>query len=147
MQQSYLTSRPRPIMPVGDPQHYQTYSIRRGSDVTVVAACQDVDCANWRNGWDVILDESTMKGRQLAGIARRSGRTFTETKNAAEMTVFRFDSRQRCFENHLTHPDIFTRTHGDFRQTFGSFRHTNARDWTEDFAENQQRLAEAQQKG
>lgn len=137
------------IQPQGEVQHYQTYSIRAGSDAMVISACKDVGCKNWLYGWDVILDESTTEGKQLAIIARKSGRTFKEVKAPSGVTVFQFDSHQRCFEEHRTRPDIFTRRHGDWRgnPSGNVYRHTNARDWVEDFAENQQRLHDAQTKG
>lgn len=146
---SYLTSRPRPIMPVGEVQYYQTYGIRAGQDTAVVAACKDVGCQNWLHGWEIALDESDTNQAFLAKVARNSGRTFRETRAGDGKTVFRFEPFQRCFEEHRTRPDIFTRRHGDWRGNPSGqvFTHTRPQDWVEDFAENQQRLNEAKQKG
>ena len=138
------------IQPQGEVHRYQTYSITAGSDVTVVAACKDVGCPHWAHGWETTVDERTSLGQaQAAYIRTRSGRTQTERKTAEGLTVFRFEAFQRCFQEHRTRPDVFTRRHGDWRgnPSGQSYQHTHAMDWVEDFAENQQRLNDAIQKG
>ncbi len=138
------------LAPQGEVQHYQTYSIKASQDTAVVAACKDVGCPNWQHGWETTVNElSTLGATQAQYIRTRSGRTFTETKAGDGHTVFRFEAFQRCFSDHSTKADVFTRRHGDWRgNPSGSvYRHTSAKDWTEDFAENQQRLVEAKQKG
>lgn len=138
------------ISPAGDVEHYQTYSISAGSDVSVIAACKDVGCPHWNHGWETTVNELSGLGQaQAAYIRTRSGRAFTERKTAEGLTVFRFEAFQRCFQEHRTRPDVFTRRHGDWRgnPSGNVYRHTNASDWAEDFAENQQRLADIQQKG
>lgn len=138
------------IQPQGEVQHYQTYGISAGQDVAVVAACKDVGCQHWFHGWETVVDEASDLGKAQAHYIRtRSGRTFTEAWTGEGATVFRFEAFQRCFQDHNTVQDVFTRRHGDFRgnPSGQSYRHTSAKDWTEDFAENQMRLAEAKQKG
>ncbi len=53
-----------------------------------------------------MIDESTDLGReQAAYIRQRSGRSFREMRTAVgpdALTVFRFDSGQRCFADHIT---------------------------------------------
>jgi hypothetical protein len=76
-------------------------------DRTVVAACEQVRCENWRYGWDVLLDERTPEGRDAAQWIRSgaSRRDFTEMGTAdGGMAVFRFAPHQRCFAEHRTRP-------------------------------------------
>lgn len=83
------------------------YRVQMPRDVTVKAACEDVDCENWRYGWDSLIDESTSLGQAQAEYIRgKSGRTFIEMRTAPPdcLTVFRFERHQRCFEEHRTRP-------------------------------------------
>ncbi|MFI1472033.1 hypothetical protein [Streptomyces wuyuanensis] len=136
-----------PLHPV---QAYQTYSITQPRDTLVRAACEQVGCAAWLNGWESVIDESTPLGRdQAAYIRTKAGRTFHEVKNGAGLTVFRFDSRQRCFAEHKTRPELYAVRDGDWRgnPSGRTRKHTRAIDWVEDFGEHQQRIADQQQKG
>jgi hypothetical protein len=136
-----------PNLPVGA---YQTYSIRQPADTTVVAACEHVGCTAWARGWESAVDESTELGRQQAAyIRQRSGRTFREQRTAAGLTVFRFDSGQRCFAEHRTRPQLFAVRDGDWRgNPTGRVRqHQRPEDWTEDFGEHQQAIADQRERG
>lgn len=137
------------IQPVGQPEHYQTFSITSPPDRAVRAACEQVGCEQWRLGWQSVVDESTVLGRsQAAYIRQRSGRTFREQKTGAGLTVFSFDSGQRCFAEHRTRPEIYLVRGGDWRKQTGPARtHQRAADWREDFGEHQLRIAEQQQRG
>jgi hypothetical protein len=58
------------------------------------------------------------------------------------LTVFRFDPRQRCFEEHRTRPArLLVRDGGQVRE------HVSFSDIAEDYTEHVGRLAELQQKG
>lgn len=137
------------IAPVGEPEHYQTYSITSPPDRTVRAACEQVGCEQWRLGWQSVIDESTPLGRsQAAYIRQQSGRTFREQKTAAGLTVFRFESGQRCFAEHQTRPEIYLVRGGDWRKQTGPARtHQRAQDWQEDFGEHQLRLVAQRERG
>lgn len=132
-------------------QAYQTYTIRSPHDRLVKTACEQVDCEAWRYGWESCIDESTELGRaQAAYIRRQSGRTFRELPRAGSgaVTVFRFDSGQRCFGDHHTRPESYAVLGGDWRQYRGVIRrHTTPRDWVEDFGEHQQAIADQREKG
>lgn len=131
------------------PGAYQTYSITQRPDVLLRAACEQVGCAAWANGWESHIDESTPLGQQQAAyIRQRSGRTFRETRTGPGITVFRFEAHQRCFAEHQTRPQLYAVRGGDHREVAGPTRtHTRPADWVEDFGEHQQALAEQQQKG
>ncbi|WP_377271927.1 hypothetical protein [Peterkaempfera sp. SMS 1(5)a] len=136
-----------PAMPV---EAYQTYSIRQPRDTTIVAACEQVGCEAWQRGWQSVIDERTDLGqRQAAYIRAQSGRTFCERRTGSGLTVFEFDSGQRCFQEHRTRPQLFAVRDGDWRgnPTGRHRQHTRAQDWVEDFGEHQQLIADQQQKG
>jgi hypothetical protein len=129
---------------------YQTYSITVPPDVLVKAACEQVGCEAWRNGWESVINEATDLGKAQADYIRtRAGRTFREQRTAGGFTVFRFDSGQRCFAEHKTRPELYAVRDGDWRgnPTGRARRHTRAADWVEDFGEHQQRIADQTEKG
>lgn len=132
-------------------QAYQTYSIRRQPDVLVRAACQQVGCGAWLNGWESTIDETTVQGQaQAAYIRTQSGRTFRELRAAGGvLTVFRFEPGQRCFAEHKTNPESYAVRDGDWRgNPTGRVRqHSRAADWVEDFGGHQLVLVDQQQKG
>lgn len=142
-----LDTRPEPALPA---HAMLTYAIRSPSDRRVRAACSQVGCEYWRDGWDSIVDERTANGQiQAAAIRTRSGRTFRELRTGAGLTVFRFEPGQRCFRDHYTIPEIYLRRAGDHRgnPTGERYRHTSSAAWVEDFAEHQARLATEAQRG
>lgn len=130
---------------------FQTYTISSPHDRLVKTACEQVACEAWRHGWDTAIDESTEFGqRQAAYIRTQSGRTFRELPRAGavSLTVFRFDSGQRCFADHQTRPESYGVLGGDWRQYTGTIRrHTRAADWVEDFGEHQKNIADQQERG
>lgn len=138
------------MTPVGAPGDYITYAIRAGRDTAVVAACKDVGCQNWLHGWNTLINEATDLGKaQAAYIRQQSGRTFTEQRTDAGLTVFRFEAFQRCFAEHKTRPDRFLVRDGDWRgnPTQRVMQHKRAIDWIEDFQEHEGSLADQRQKG
>jgi hypothetical protein len=134
-------NRIAPQLPVGAMKTYQAIA---PPDQTVIEACASVGCAAWRQGWDTVVDEDTDLGkRQAAYIRQNSGRTFKELRSETGLTVFRFESGQRCFANHETRPARFLVRGGDHRSNLGVIReHVGADDWVEDFALHQDHLAE-----
>lgn len=64
-------------------------------------ACHQARCSAFFVGWRTIVDEATSLGQlQAAYIRNRSGRRFSEHKDARGLTVFEFPSGQRCFDQH-----------------------------------------------
>jgi hypothetical protein len=142
--------RTEPLLPASA---MTTYRIVSPHDKDRVAACHEVGCDAWRNGWDSILDLANPAHAKAAAYIRSgaSGRTYREigTGSGEGIVVFRFASGQRCFEEHHTRPEVFLRRGGDHRGNPRQelCRHANAGEWVEDFAEHQQRLAEAVERG
>lgn len=129
---------------------YKTYAILQPSDQSVRAACEDVDCAAWKHGWESTFDESTDLGKAQASYVRwQSRRTFKESRTDAGLTVFRFEPGQRCFAEHRTAPQIFAVRDGDWRGNPTGRRrtHETPADWVEDCGEHLQRIADDQQHG
>jgi hypothetical protein len=133
----------------GTPEDYQSYRIHSPQDVEVVAACEQVGCPHWANGWESHIDEATQLGMaQAAYIRQRSGRTFTEARTAEGVTVFRFEPHQRCFAEHHTRPELYLVRSGVGHVSGGLIRHhQRAVDWVEDCAEHQDHLKTLIDKG
>lgn len=138
--------RPDPALQVGA---YQTYAWAAPRDTRIKSVCEEVGCLAWLHGWETVINEATELGaRQAACIRHQSGRTFRESRTAEGLTVFRFEAYQRCFANHETRPAVWWVRGGDWRQDRGLIRrHVSGRDWVEDFAEHQDRIAQQIEKG
>jgi len=138
------------IPPQGPAAAYQTYLIRQPRDTSVIQACHEVGCQAWRNGWETVVDERTDLGAsQAAYIRTGSRRTFREQRTEGGLTVFRFESGQRCFTEHRTKPQIFAVRGGDWRGNPSGDRrvHQSPDDWVEDFGEHQIAVAEQTERG
>jgi len=135
-----------PRMPV---EAYQTFSVKTQTDRRIKTVCERVGCAAWRQGWESVIDESTQLGQQQAAFIRQqSGRTFREQRTAAGLTVFRFDSGQRCFAEHQTRPELYLVRGGDYRATVGQVRvHKRPEDWVEHVQQHMGLLLDERDKG
>jgi hypothetical protein len=120
------------------------YVLRMPKDTTVVAACEQVRCDNWRFGWDTILDERTVPGRDAAAWIRsgRSGRSYRELAGGGEVTVFRFSPHQRCFGEHRTRPARWL-----VREGRALTEHADMHDWIGDLEDHAVRLEEQARRG
>lgn len=116
----------------------QTYQIHQLPDRAVRSACEDVDCKFWRLGWEMRVDERTPLGAARASYIRwESGRTFKERRDVDGVTVFRFESGQRCFAEHFTHPELYLVRGGDATRMRELIRrHTDPADLVEDMNEH-----------
>jgi hypothetical protein len=76
----------------------RTYGWRRIPGEGVQASCRDVDCPQWRYGWQSVLDESTPHGRMLAARVRALPASWdrTETTDPTGLTIFVFGPGQTC---------------------------------------------------
>jgi hypothetical protein len=138
------------LQPAGPASAYQTFSIQSRPDQAVRTVCEQVACEAWRQGWESLIDESTDLGKdQAAYIRMQSGRTFREQRTAAGLTVFRFESGQRCFADHKTRPELYLVRDGDHRgNPTGRVRqHTRAQDWVEHVQQDLERFNEDRRRG
>lgn len=121
----------------------RVYRLQAPPDTLLRAACEDAGCLAWRHGWETAVDESTPLGTfQASYIRRESGRTFTEHRSGT-LTVFRFASRQRCFAEHRTRPQVFTVHEGGHLAR----RHSGPADWLEDCGEHLGRVVTVRERG
>lgn len=133
---------------------YKTYAI--ASPVTThtkPARCDQVDCANYKLGWQTILDTSKADHARTANWIRlQSGKHFTVTQNGTLVT-FTFKPGQYCFTPHrvsLQRPEFFYVAGGDWRGDplgVGIRQHQDAGDWVDDFANHQDKLSTLVQRG
>lgn len=138
------------LSPQGPVQAYQTFSVRPRSDQTIRTVCEQVNCQQWREGWESVIDESTDLGKaQATYIRTQSGRTFREMRTEAGLTVFRFESGQRCFAEHRTRPELYLVRDGDYRgNPTGQRRvHTRAADWVEHMQEEFGKFSDDRDRG
>lgn len=130
------------------PSAFKTYSVRRRRDVSIAAVCEQVNCPQWRHGWESTVDEATELGRrQAAYIRQQSRRTFREQRTASGLTVFRFEPGQRCFADHRTVPERYTVRRGGTTGAAAARIHTRPADWVEDMNEHQQHVAADRERG
>lgn len=141
------------IEPRVGPEHFTTYQLlapirthRRR------ATCSEVDCEKKRRGYRARFDVSTLAGRENAMIVERSGRRRTFVVEGP-MVTYTFPAGQDCFDVHtvpLEREPLYVVRGGDHRgnpRQVGKRVHKDGRFWVEEFAENQQRVAERVARG
>lgn len=121
----------------------RAYRVHMPQDITVVAACEDVGCDQQRFGWETVCDESDPMQASVAMVIRagQTGRTYLEmagTRDGRPVAVFRFDSGQRCFQEHRTRPGRLL-VHQRGRLVY---EHVSFADIAEDYNEHMARVAE-----
>lgn len=124
------------------------HQILAPTDRLVVAACEQVGCLKYRQGWDVLIAEQTEQGQRHAAYIRsgKHRRTYRELPKTADgMSVFRFAPHQRCFAEHRTRPELFV-VHTEPGRERGRVEPV-ARFWSESLHETQDARARARQRG
>lgn len=143
-------NRCEPKMP---PQAYKTFAILAPvSSHWRKATCAEVDCPNYLNGWRVRIEGLD---EEMLHAARASGRRFTELHVAEGETWLVYEAGQPCFRagqhrKRLDEPELYVVRDGDWRgnpRGTPARRHSRPEHWVENFAEHQQGLADAHQKG
>ena len=126
----------------------RAYRVHMPHDLTVVAACEDVGCDQWRNGWETVCDEADDMGAKVAMLIRsgQTGRDYLalpDVRDGVRVTVFRFPPHQRCFNEHRTRPGrLLVHQRGRLVR-----EHVSLGDLAEDYTEHTGRLAEQEQRG
>lgn len=139
-----------PLLPVTARKTYAIHSPL--ATHTRPATCVEVDCPNYLHGWRVHVEAV---GPELAHAAKTSGARHKVVELSAGHTYLVFEAGQICFgaARHrigVDRPQLFVVRDGDRR---GNPRgtpvrqHTRPEHWVEDFAEHQQSLADAANKG
>lgn len=146
----HIMNRVEPKMPASA---YRTFAILAPvSSHWRKATCAEVDCPDYLNGWRVRVEGLDP---QMLHAARTSGRRFRELHVTEGETWLVYEAGQSCFraEQHrrrLERPELYVVRDGDWR---GNPRGTPVRQharpehWVENFAEHQQGLADALERG
>lgn len=126
----------------------RSYRIHMPHDLYRKASCEDVGCDQWRFGWETVADETDPVQAMVAMVIRsgQSGRTFRETSDVRDgwkVAVFKFDSGQRCFQEHRTRPGQLLVYSGGR----AAREHTDLRFLAEDYMQHTGQLAEQQKRG
>lgn len=140
------------LEPAGPVGAYQTFQISAPVETHWrPATCAEVNCPQYLNGWRVRLDGLPEADRWAI---HESGRKYERREIAAGETWLVFEAGQACFaaSEHklpLGKPELFVVRGGDWRgnPTGEAYRHKRAEDWVDQFANNQDKIAEAVQRG
>ena len=124
--------------------HVKTYGLRAPNGThRRPASCEEVQCLNFVKGFTIKLDPTT-QGRLIADVRRLRAGQYVETPDQS-LIRFTFPPGTPCFGTHtvsLDRPPLYV-----VRDFAGSRRHANARDWVDDFQDNQSRLADKIKEG
>lgn len=134
---------------------YQTFQIVAPKDThTVPATCEEVECAQYARGWKMKIDlQSPLGQKQAFYIKHHSGRSYREVDNRDGLVTLEFRSGQPCFQEHrksIERDPLFRVKGGDARGNplrLPTRTHKKPEFWVEEFAENQDRIATAIEKG
>lgn len=136
-------------------ENYQTFQIAAPVQThTRKASCEEVECAQYLNGWRVKLDLSSDLGqRQAHYIKHQSGRSYKVVGQEGGLVVLEFNGNQECFQEHrvpLDRPAVYRVKGGDHRgnplRTLTRI-HKKPEFWVEEFAEHQDKIDKIRRKG
>lgn len=138
--------------PLGVASAFTTHHVQSPTDRYIIAACEQVGCIRYHQGWPLICDETTELGRVQAQIIRsgKHGRTYRELPrlNGQGPTVFRFEPYQRCFGEHRTQSELYVVTRGTPEVYLGEIRrHQRPEFFVEDYRETLDRRLTSKQRG
>lgn len=111
------------------------------------ATCAEVDCPHYLDGWVTRVPTDSADER----LVRASGRKPLHVHRDGGFTVFTFAAGTACFRAathrmQLDRPALFRLTDGDWRWQ-GNARSFNAADWVDHFANHQDKIATAVNRG
>lgn len=135
------------------PDVYSTYALAQPRSHFRDVPCAEFECNHHLNGWRTLIDEATEAGQRQAYYIRTfSGRRFTERRDDTGITVFGFEPGQQCFRSPhrvAVKEPLYLKGTGDWRtfHPLAAQRLPTARDWIDDFGENQQRLNDRRNRG
>lgn len=140
------------IAPQYGPENFKTYQIAAPlSTHWRPATCAEVGCEQYENGWQIRvegLDEEDLY------LATHCGRAWKQVTVAPGETYLIFAAGQACFRStthrvRVAREERFIVSGGDWRGNPRQERreHLNADDWQEDFAEHQDRIITAYERG
>lgn len=143
------------MTPGMDARFYQTFQVTSPiATHTRKGTCEEVECGAYLRGWKMQIDLNTELGQKQAHyIKHLSGRSYTVDGQQDGLVTLIFKPNQDCFAEHrvpLDRPEIYRVKGGDFRgnplRTVTRV-HKKPEFWVEEFAENQDKLKSAIEKG
>lgn len=134
---------------------YQTFQIVAPKEThSVPATCEEVECAQYKNGWAMKIDLTIELGqRQAYYIKHQSGRSYEVHEQRDGLVTLHFRPGQPCFNEHrksIERDPLFRVKGGDKRGNplkIPTRVHKKPEFWVEEFAENQQTIADAVKEG
>lgn len=133
---------------------YTTFQVKAPKGGYVKATCEDVECDQYARGWLMKIDLNTELGQKQAHyIKHLSGRSYKVTDQRNGLVTLEFRPGQPCFQEHKVRndlPETFLVRGGDYRGNPLGIKtrvHTKPEHWVEEFAENQDRLKTAIERG
>lgn len=138
-----------------DARHYQTFQIKAPLDTHwEKVPCDATNCKAAESGWKMVIDLNTDLGVQQARyIKHQSGRRYEIADQRDGMVTLIFPGGQPCFAVHrrrIDREEVYAVKGGDHRgnplKTVTRV-HKKPEFWVEEFAENQDRIAEIQKRG
>lgn len=146
---------PNRISPALPARAMQTFQVTAPvSTHTRAATCEEVECGAYLRGWRMKIDLNTDLGqRQAQYIKHHAGRSYKKIGAQDGLVELEFAANQPCFQEHrarIDRPEIYRVKGGDYRgnplKTLTRV-HKKPEFWVEEFAENQDRLKTAIEKG
>ena len=137
-------------------QNYQTFQVTSplSTHTKVVQCGEDVDCSQYKRGWRMKIDLGTDLGQKQAYyIKHSSGRSYKVIGQQDGLVELEFAANQPCFNEHrvpLDRPEIYRVKGGDFRGNplrTPTRVHKKPEYWVEEFAEHQDKIKTAIEKG
>lgn len=137
------------------PSAYQTFQIHAPKKThSVPATCEEVECEQYAKGWAMKIDTTTPLGQAQAHyIEKGAGRSYVVHERRDGLVTLHFRPGQPCFQEHrrqLERDPVFRVKGGDKRGNPLSTPtrvHTKPEFWVEEFALNQQKIADAVKEG
>lgn len=151
-----MAGRPvRRITPRLPASAFQTFAVSAPKSThTRKATCEEVECEQYARGWRMRIDLNTDLGQMQAHyIKHQSGRSYKVTNQQNGVVDLEFKGGQPCFQEHRVRnslPEKFLVKGGDHRGNplkTPTRVHKKPEFWVEEFAENQDRLNTAIERG
>jgi len=151
-QQTIASPQGQRVPPRMAPGAYRTFAFAAPLETHFRrATCAEVACPAYLHGWRL-----RVQGLEPADVhtAKNCGRKFVEQRVSPTETWLVFEAGQPCFQasRHRIRiqevPELFVVRGGDWRARIGDpYRHANADDWVDDFANHQDKIAREIEKG
>ena len=140
------------IEPAMRPDQYKTYQMLAPQRThRRKATCAEVSCPAYANGFKMGFDLSDPdRAKAAKWIRLHSGRKFTVDESVPGKVILTFPSGQSCFQTHtisIEREPFYIVRGGDARATIGELLKRTPDHWVDDFANHQDRLHTAHERG